>query len=335
MANARLPSMAKHILPYNLAKVSWCLIGCALWWIFLAVPAAGQTLLNGQVADAVTKAPIPGATVRLVKGDQELGSASSDTNGRFLLSCELPRADQPQNFTLALEHPEFLKISLTVQTVGGKFTQDAYGVQLLPRELLHCRPEKGHCVVIGYFTPPMETAYTDLSRRIADALNFDLLTRLQKFHLQSNLQPVFWACEEAKPRALTHGKYFAQALKADVFIWGNVKKAATGVDIRTVVSDSYGLFELPLSSINQNVDLNDPLAAQLHPETHAAVVAALAAGYEKEERFAQGIEATLLADKLLADAKTKPPELIDEIKKIRGRCQARLPHQQLLPGEGK
>ena len=288
------------------------------------------------MANAVTKAPIPGAAVKLTMGTQELGTANSDQNGGFVISSILPATNQPQNLTLLLEHPEFMKASHNLQAVGGKFTQQSYKLQLLPRELVHCRTAAtGHCVVIGHFQPPLGATYTELSQRIANALTYDLLTKLQRLHLQVKEQPSFLACEEAKLRSADQGKLFAQALNADVFICGNVIQSGQQINLRTFVSDSYGLFEVPLSFMNLNVDLNDPGAAQMHPETHAAVLTALAAGYEKAEQFPQGIEATFWAERLLAEAKMKLPDLMEEIKKIRTRCQARLPHQGLLPGGGQ
>jgi hypothetical protein len=335
LAKRLLHSMGRRGWSCGLVNSFWRCLGATVLCLGLTAPVAGQTLLNGQVANAVTKVPIPGATVKLFHGNQELGAASSDARGNFMVSCTLPRSDQPQNLTLQLEHAEFEKASLTPQAVGGKFTQQSYALHLLPRGLIHCQPGKGRFVVVGHFQAPMGVTYSELPQRIATALTYDLLTRLQKLHLQANLQPKFLACEEAKSRLPDQGKLFAQALHADVFICGNVIQAEKQFNIRTFVSDSHGLFEVPLSFINQNVDLNDPGAAELQPETHAAVLAAVAVGFEKEEKFAEGVQATLLAEKLLEVSQSKQPDLAAEIDKIRGRCQARLPHQGLLAGGGQ
>jgi hypothetical protein len=164
-----------------------------------------------------------------------------------------------------------------------------------------------------------------LPGRIAEALQFDLLTRLQVAHLPPELQPSFQPCEQAQPRVLQQGKSLAQALRADVFLFGNVAVRDSKYDVSTYVSDAYELFTHPKPYTNRSVDLDNPSAAQMDPQAHAAVLTAVAAGLEKAGNCEAGITVTIAAERILG--KVDPM-----IAAIRERCQQQLPHVDLLPG---
>lgn len=304
------------------------LIVCGM--LLLASDAAfSQTLVNGRIIEAINESPILGAVVRLYKGDKLLATAHSDSEGRYSLAFDLPSSDKPQTLTILVEHPglEFVRDSKNIQIVSGKPKPDYPSFSLFPTELIDCRTQNKHCVIVGHFSPPFSGECPELSARIAVALFYDLCTRLQQHHIQSLLQPEFIHCDEANPRAISQGKNFARALGANAFISGSVKRTEQGYDIRTIVSDAYDVFMPPYSSSSESVNLEDPAAAQLNPEIHAAILIAIAAGYELQERFAEGVEATIAAEAILG-------YLTPPMKEVRERCKSKLPHQELLIGEG-
>jgi hypothetical protein len=287
--------------------------------------AGAQNLVTGQVFNATTVSGMPGVTVTVLKGAQELGRASSNDQGYFQVALELPKSDQPQNLTLEAVHPEFVSVSRTIQLVSGRLAGPALVLHLLPRSLTNCKIPSRRCVVVGYFLPPRQEQVTELSDRIAKTLTFDLLTKLQPLHVSPSLQPVFLACEEAKIRAVEFGRQLAEALEADAFIFGTVKSAPPGYDVSIFVCDSYGLFDTPVLAKNQHVDLYDLSSAQLQPQTHAAILAALTAGYIRQGKFIEGFQVTEAARQLLGEL---PPKL----QELRSQCQNKLPQRGLLPG---
>ena len=282
-----------------------------------------QPSVRGQVIDSITENPVPDAHISLYDGTQVLAKTNSDYDGNYSLVIDVEEKLEKKPLKLVIEDIEFVKFSQNIEIVSGRATKPFYRVSLLPKELAKCRKPKGHCVIVGYFNAPLSASYSNLSIRIAYALTYNLLTLLQKYHIDPVLQPTFLACDEAKPRAIDLGENFARVLKADAFLFGDVQQAMPGYDIRTYVSEPYDIFSIPPSSTNPKVNLEDSGAAELNKATHAAILTAIAGGYEREGRFAEGIETTIAAERILG-------RLTTEAKEIRERCKRNIPHHKLL-----
>jgi hypothetical protein len=146
---------------------------------------------------------------------------------------------------------------------------------------------------------------------------------LQAAHLANELQPAFEPCEAAQPQTLRLGKNFARAVQADAFVSGNIAGADPNFTVSTYVSDAYTLFEQPLVVTSRNVNLNNPPAAVIKGETHAAVLAAIAAGLGKKGDCLNSIAVISVAEQFVPRI---PPYLAD----LRRRCQTLLPNNGLL-----
>lgn len=84
-------------------------IGSASWIVLLlvAIPARAQSgAVEGSVVDAVTKAPIAGAVVKLYSGDKAVQSCGSDAQGLFRI------AGVPDGqYRVAMAHPGHLPLA--------------------------------------------------------------------------------------------------------------------------------------------------------------------------------------------------------------------------------
>ncbi len=298
------------------------------WGICLccSTNAFSQSLMNGQVIDSVDRVPVAGTTVTIHKGEQLLGRAESNVEGNYEISFEIPSRPRLQILTIRAEHENYVRSSLNIQIVSGE-PIPSIRISLLPDKLSDCRPLSDPSVIVGYFFPPLSMSGTSLglSTRIADALKFDLVTRIQQLHIDWKLQPSFKPCEKANPEGDEQRKDFARSLESDVFVSGYIKVTEHGYKVRTLIIDRYDLFEAPFSSENPNVDLDDPGAAQLTRETHVAILNAIAVSYEQEHNYDECVNVTVVAEQILGN-------LLPEIEDIRKRCQKSLPHQGLLPG---
>lgn len=287
--------------------------------------ASCSSLLVGKVSHAITAISVPGVTIEIYRGRELLGTAHSGPKGRFSLAFEVKTKKNSEILTVLVTHDEFASFSDTVQFLSGKLGQSAYHFSLLPKPLAKCRVSKGHYVIIGHFKPPVSETYSELSSRIADTLYSNITKQLQQYHIPLELQPIFLACDEAKPRALIQGKIFAKALKAHAFVCGSVKRVEKGFDVRIVISEPYGIFSLPCSEKNECVDLDDSLEAQLSAKTCATILISIATGYEHNGLFAEAVYTTKAAEDILG-------KLTPEIKKIREKCKRNLPQRELLSG---
>ena len=119
---------------------------------------------------------------------------------------------------------------------------------------------------------------------------------------------------------------FAQALHADAFLSGYVKPVAQRYRVDAFVSDRFELHIPPFRGSNQDVDLDAPGSAELEPPTLAAILTALAAGYEESDQIAECVEVTVVAEQLVGD-------VTPATEQLRRRCQDRLPHRGLLKDE--
>jgi len=301
---------------------------CILLNIFLIISSTccpASQLIHGKISDGVSELPVSGASIEIYKRGDKLGKAFSDIDGYFSVSFDLKANQKPQVLTLTIEHEKYAKLSSNIQMVSGKPDQKSYLFSLLPSELTTCRLIKGPSVTIGHFRSPISSDYSELSYRISDTLTYDLLTRLQQLHLNPLLQPTFLACDEANPRGANQAKNFAKVLNTDAFLFGNVKKATKGHDVRIFVIDKYDLFLIPISLYNKGIDLDDPASSQLDSKTHAAILTSIAVGYERNNNFSYCVDATTAAENILG-------ELTPLLLKVRKRCQEKLDHNKLLIG---
>jgi hypothetical protein len=293
-----------------------------------ATLAAADSLAAGKILHAISGNPVIGASVTLQKSGQTIGSAITDTGGVFSIPLNLPPSPRHQTLTLRAAHGNFVPVSVPVQTDRGTPTETIYKLTLLPKELAGCLGETGKKVVVGHIRPPLGETVADLPSRIAEALQFDLLTRLQEKHLNSEVQPIFEACAGAEPKSIMHGGQWARALKAHAFLSGSVNRGQSDFDVSTLVSDAYDLFDGPQRSKNHAVDLNDPSAAQMDPKTHATILVAVAKGYENARLYAECVDTTVVAEGILG---ASSPMIIA----VRASCQAKLRHTGLVPGGGQ
>jgi hypothetical protein len=299
--------------------------------IFLLAPgnALSQSSVTGRVTEALSENPIAGAVVKLRAAEAVLATTQTDSEGKYTIVFEPSSSLDIETLIVSAVHDQFAEQYKNIETTVPEPTVVSCSFSLVPKELTACKKRKEHCVIVGHFTPPLSATYSEqyaaFSARIATALTYDLLTRLQQFHFNAVLQPEFIQCDEAKPRVPGEGKNLARALGANAFISGDVQAAGQGYDVRTYLSDPYDIFRPPFSSTNPSVDLDDPGAAQLSAETHAAILTVIAAAYEQEGNFAAGVEATYVAEGILGDVTPK-------LQEIRNRCKSQLPHCRFLLG---
>jgi len=297
-------------------------ISALLIVLLSALPASADSLLVGQVRDAVAGTGVPGVKLELRGGDRLLGESRSDAGGGF--SVPVPDVGGGvRNLSLLVIHADYLEAARTVQLRDGTPTEPSYTLALLPGGLSMCRRVGGDNVVVGHFRSPLGESYEELPGRIVEALQFNLLTRLGALHLDPGVQPVFVPCPAARPgNVVQDGRLLAQALGSHALITGSVKPPKDAVhDVRTTVSDAYGAFARPPGALNRAVDLNDPEAAQMDDLTHAAVLIALAAGYERAGDCNAALMALKVVDQLLPDAEAS---VAGVAQAIRQRCRERL-----------
>jgi hypothetical protein len=284
------------------------------------------TIVKGRAIDETAAAGIAGVTLELRQGERVLARAASDQDGAFTLVFDIGLSPQAQAVTLLASHPDFVAVSKNIAIASGAPDSPFYPLELLPARLARCRLQRGHNVVVGYFRSPASAApYSELASRIADALTYSLLTRLQEVHVPTALQPLFLACEDARPRTIALSGSLARALGAAAFLSGDVKQQDATYRISAYVADPFELFVPPLRTVNEQVDLDDPGAAQLDPDTHAAILTAIAASYEEEQRYAECVDVTVAAERILGG-------LSAVLEQARTQCQRRLAHRGLLPG---
>jgi hypothetical protein len=296
-------------------------------------PARGlaDSLVLGHVRDSVTGASVIGAQVSIKKGNDALGSGSSDSEGNYSVAIRMPNSSELSTLTIHVNHNAYSESSTNIQIKSGAPTERNYPIALLPRDLGVCLGNSKHVVVVGHFRAPLGQSFTELPGRIAEALQFNLLTRLQEATLPPALQPSFEPCEKAYPRALPYGKSLARALRAHAVLFGNVTQGVSGYDVNTYVSDAYDIFAFPVPYANQSVNLNNPSEAEMSPKTYEAVLAAVAAGLEKSEDL-EKTEKCKAVITVINAAERIVGEVTPPLAKIRGRCQQQLPHVGLLSG---
>ncbi len=310
---------------FRLVDWSTALI-CAAALGFASVAEGATIIVGGTVRDASTGAAISGVDITIRRGGTDLGAAVSGTDGTFQLPFEIESRPEAQHLTVLARKDAFDSGSRTIVVTAGKATPRSFDFELVPAFVAECRRSVDHTLVVGYFRPAAASAGDpDIASRVADALNFDLLVRMQQ-QLAATALPSIIACGGARPRAVADYQRFAKVLDSDAFLVGWVDNAALSkVKLEMAVIDGYGVLAAPLRASGGEVNLNDPALARLKPEAHAAILTALVNGYEKAGKFAECVEFTSAAARIIG---TLPQPL----QEVRSRCEQRVPNRGLLPG---
>lgn len=296
---------------------------------FVCAPALAVTLvLVGNVSDSSTGATLSGAEVTLRQGGTELGSTVSGEDGQFRLPFDIVSQPQALNLKLMVKRDSFVTLSQDVVVASGHTNKPTFDFHLVPQSVAECIRNTAHMVVVGYFRPaPSSAGDPDIAARVAEALERDLLPRMQQKPGPHTL-PSIIACGTAKPRAAADYTKFAKVLHADAFLTGSVNKAALNkVKVDMAVVDQLGLLSAPLRSSSKDVNLEDAEASRLDVAAHKDILIALVGGYEKAGKFDECIDFTSAAARILG---TLPTELAE----ARQRCQQHSPNRGLLPGGG-
>lgn len=289
--------------------------------------AAADSILAGTVTDAVTRLPVAAAEVQVEYAGRVLGVGSTDIDGHYSVPFAVPEA-APEVATMivsARSHSHDLSRS-SFQVSDGAPIGDAHDIALFPAGVAACRSQTSHSVIVGHFLPPTGGSVSDLSTRVARSLDFALTTRLQTLHLDRALQPSFEPCDAAKPRTPRFGADYARALRADAFVLGDIAEAPPHFTVRTYVSDAHDLLNQPVVASSESVDLDNPSGAEMAGETHAAVLASVAAGLAGNGDCVTAISVLAVAEQM---AETVP----GYVTELRRHCEGALPNTGLLGGQ--
>jgi hypothetical protein len=296
----------------------------AVCWL-IGSPAFADSILAGTIVDAITQQPVAGADVQVEYSGQTLGAATSDVNGVYRVPFAIPAAAPPLVMMVATARSAAYEIARSsFQINRGTPVDTAHNIEVFPAGVIQCRSQRDHTIIVGNFLPPTGSALPELSRRIARSLDYALNTRLQAVRLTLEQLPSFEDCDTAKPRTPRLGPNFAKALRADAFVGGDVSQSdgAAGFTVSFQVSDAYGLFGNPEVTLNKSVSLDSPSGASMSGETHAAVLASIAAGLAGKNDCVTAITVLSVAERLVD---TIPPY----ITKLRKTCEARVPNAGL------
>jgi hypothetical protein len=286
-----------------------------------------QTIVAGTARDATTSAPVIGARITIRRGSEILGSTVTGAEGVFQLPFEIVVRPEAQNLKLFVSLDEYVDASQDVTIISGRPNAASYRFELIPRSVANCIRSRNHTVVVGYFRPSTSSAGDpDLAARVADALNYDLLVRMQQGRLARDSLPIVVACGKARPQAALDYTTFAKVLHADAFLGGYVDDSGSGrVKVEMSVADRFELLVPPRRSSSKDVNLDDPAVTRLDPSAHAAILTALVTGYERAGKFAECIEVTAAAAQIVRQL---PKELVEAQR----RCRKAVPNTGLLPG---
>lgn len=289
--------------------------------------AIAATIVAGTVRDATSDSPVTGASVSLRRGSEILGSAVTGAGGVFQLPFDIVVRPEAQNLKLFISLNTYVDASQDVTVTSGRPNAPSYKFNLVPRSVADCIRSRDHAVVVGYFRPSTSSAGDpDIAARVADALNYDLLTRIQQGRLSQDALPIVVACGKARPQAISDYTKFAKVLHADAFVAGYVNDSGPRkVKVQMSVADRFERLVPPLSASSKDVNLDDPAVARLDPSAHAAILTALVTGYERAGKFAECIEFIAAAARIVG---VLPAALED----ARRRCEQAVPNRGLLPG---
>jgi len=293
----------------------------AIALLFLASCAQCETIALGSVIDSTTGAPVAGASVSIKQqSGGTLAEAISNEDGTFRLAFDVGDGDV-QRFAVSVELSGYRTISQGISVTRGKTDRPSYSVKLLPEAIAACVIQSNrHSIVVGYIRPPSSMAgQNDLAERVRDALELDLLPRIQRNELPPERQPKITACVNARPASRDHHSDFAKSLRADAFVSGHVVPASQNqVTVEMAVADRHDRLVPPVLATSAPVDLDNARAARLGPETYAAVLIALAGGYESGEDYAACVELVGLSESILG-------RLHPKLAEARDRCQTASP----------
>ncbi len=300
------------------------LVAAAGCW--LSGAAAADSILAGTVIDAVTQRPVAGAEVSIEYAGGVLGAASTDIDGLYSVPFVVPQAvTGVATMIVTARSPSHDLSRSSFQVSDGQPVGDAHDIALYPAGVAQCRSLTGHSVIIGHFLPPVGTSVSDLSTRVARSLDFALTTRLQTLHLDRELQPSFEPCEAAKPRTPRLGADYARALRADAFVLGDIAQVPPLFTVRTYVSDAHDLLDPPAVATSKSVDLDNPSGAEMAGDTHAAVLASVAAGLAGKGDCVTAISVLAVAEQMV--------EFVPAyVTNLRRHCERSLPNTWLLGG---
>jgi hypothetical protein len=289
-------------------------------WLVSVTPAVADSILAGTVTDAITQQPVAAAEVEIEYSGQTLGAGTADFDGVYRVPFTVPPGAPAVVTMIASARSAVHGVTKSnFQVNGGTPVATTLNIGLFPTGLTDCRSQTNHSVIVGNFLPPEGGVLSDLSTRIARSLEFALNTRLQAVRLTLALLPSFEPCDAAKPKTARLGANFAKALRADAFVAGDITHAAGSPDftVSFLVSDAYGLFSNPEIASNKSVNLDNPSGASVSGETHAAVLAAIAAGLAGKDDCVTAITVLSVAERLID---VIPPY----ITKLRNTCQSRV-----------
>jgi hypothetical protein len=251
-----------------------------------------------------------------------LGSAVTDASGAFRISFDPPVTSGPDDLSLEVQHADYVKVSTIVPSVDTE--TEIQKLQMLPSALLGCRIAPNlRAVVVGSFLPPPGVVFSDLPRRLAEAMHFSLRPLVQAQHLPNSLQPRFVQCGAADLQMIDLGKDLARALNADAFVSGAVAAETARYTVSAYVNDAYEVFAGPEPITSTSVDLSLPATAHLSADTHVAILAAVAAGLANQNDCITAIDVIKAAETLVAAA---PPYL----SSLRAKCEAEVPNNGLV-----
>lgn len=303
------------------------LVAAALCVVQLAASSAAPvstwaaTIISGKVVDQTTGSVVPGASVRLSSGGENLGEGATKANGQFAITFESDSPSAIRNLSLMVEHPEFDPGSEQVRVDRGKPDKLSYDVQLIPLGLGRCRLSvRG--VSVGYFEDEK------FAEAVTTTLTYSLRPQIQMVSSLKTFEPDIKTCANAKPRSpMAYGGY-AQVLGADVLLGGRVilQGGLQRADVKIFVGDRYGLFKLPRMIENKNVNIEEAESSQLNAHTNGAILMAIAKGLELDKKYQQCVD-------LLGVAERMAPIIVIEAKPIREACEAGLPNRGLLRGQ--
>lgn len=296
----------------------------ACWW--LPEAAAADSILAGTVTDAVTRRPVAGAEVRIEYAGLILGAGTTDIDGLYSVPFTVP-ASAPAVVAMILSAHSGSHDTgrSSFQVSGGAPVGDAHDIALFPAGVAACRSQTGHSVIVGHFLPPVGSSFPDLSTRVARSLDFALTTRLQTAHLDPGLQPSFEPCDAAKPRTAKFAASYAKALRADAFVLGDIAETPPHFEVRTYVSDAHDLLSAPAIATSRSVDLANPSGAEMAGDTHAAVLASVAAGLARKGDCVTAITVLAVAEQLV--------DMVPAyVTALRRDCEAAVPNAGLLGG---
>ncbi len=300
-----------------------------IFGMFAALPIraeAQQMILAGRVTDAGSGKPLVGTQVTLMLNVDILGRSRTDRDGRYTLSFQ--RLPGVNNLAVAVDEPGYVPVQIQFQSADGRLVDPPPTIDLLAQSLAPCLGGKQRTVIVGNFRSPLGSDFAELPDRIAEALRFDLNTRLQQNWIDPSLQPVFAPCNGARPQLPELGTNLATALNADALVYGYVASAVPPFKVSTSVSDANG-FVPPTTIAHDDVDLNDPERTRMSVEAHAAILASLAGGIfnKKTENCPQVISVLNVIEQLVSN----PPAAVAT---LRARCNPHLRNTELLSNAG-